>query len=539
MCLLRDQRTKQQTDVMDNFSENYQLLEKRFPSLAERLRCIDPDLVQLARTSDGGYAYLQKKPDGGEQDFVPLSDPHQPIRKAQEALQPYLRQLAETMQPAVVVGLYPGFILDMVYNCFLDLEKATRVFRRIYVIVDRLPNLVGWLKVQSRARYLEHPAIEFYWHEDIEQIVAKIREDEQRSHEIIPVSALPEVVLNRVIEPFARLYLERQEESQTLYHELCEYYAGLDDATLARLMRGEGSRPPRLLFVTHRASTVVQYTARALCEEMLPELGWQARIYSSERSCSAWHIRKVISEFRPDVVVMANHLRTEHGQSFPPDLCFVTWIQDTCPYINNREAARNWLEAVEERKRDFLIGYVDQLIPYGYPPDRLFYMPMLTAVKPFGEGTSRSQTEVDVVFASRCGSPTRERVLELLAEFRDVHPLPFDAAELQLIHDELWRFYRSGSTITGEDALLEFLNGIAPLRDKLASLSHEDRSYFLQRVFWRLNDIIYRQVVVEWLCEYAENHPGFRLELYGEGWERQPRFAKYACGELSFPDGVV
>jgi tetratricopeptide (TPR) repeat protein len=173
---------------------------------------------------------------------------------------------------------------------------------------------------------------------------------------------------------------------------------------------------PRLLIPTSAWSTVNQYSARDI-KEAFEKKGWDVQWVNVSQMITPYHMAKLINEFKPDVLMFVNHLRIEATDVYPKNLFFVTWLQDTVPYINRRDTADAWRRVI------------------GFPP----------------------------------------------AQFDDI-------------------------------------------ADK--------QDYAIQKIYWRLNDTIYRQLVIEWLDEYIQKHPHFKLHIYGEGWEKHPRFGRYHRGVL-------
>jgi hypothetical protein len=205
------------------------------------------------------------------------------------------------------------------------------------------------------------------------------------------------------------------------------------------------------------------------------------------------------------------------------------------------------------RKRDLIVGYVEQLKPYGYPPERLVSCPMIVNTRIFRPreltDDERRCYGSDLMFASNCGIPTEEIVGRILEEFNgEKRDLGCARETLEDVHEHLWRQYRDGKSFTTYDDLKKELlandegaadSSFAPW---FSALPEEAQDYVMQRLFWRLNDIIYRQTVVEWIIEFAETRDGtgsptpFSIRLYGRGWRENPRFAKYACGPIAHGD---
>ena len=65
-------------------------------------------------------------------------------------------------------------------------------------------------------------------------------------------------------------------------------------------------------------------------------------IESSDHTfCSPEVILQTLLEFRPDLVVVIDHLRCELKEVFPPSLPFVTWVQDQLSHLFCTEAGES------------------------------------------------------------------------------------------------------------------------------------------------------------------------------------------------------
>lgn len=254
------------------------------------------------------------------------------------------KRLYSGLSPAVVVGLAPGYVLETVFKHFESHLRNNEPFRNIYVIVDSLPCLSGWLKAADRSAILSRQEILFIWWEDVQEIVTLCEQDEQRSHLFIPVSELPEQIVNKLISPLAELYIHREREKEEMLKANDQYYDAITDEQLAETIRGKAGRKPRLLMPTHTSSTVVQYSVRDTCAAF-EKLGWETRILKMDLDLPPWRMAKTIHDFKPDVLIFINHLRNEDKEKLYPDnLMFITWVQDTVPLINRRDTAKQWTE---------------------------------------------------------------------------------------------------------------------------------------------------------------------------------------------------
>lgn len=514
---------------MEPYDSNKAELCRRFPAFKAGLDALDPESLGVARAADGGLCFARRKAGGA---WEAVTDPKAPLQAAAAGVARMEPRLLKGLGPAVVVGLRPGHVLDSVYAHFKSRLKFNEPFRRVYVLVDNFEHLGCWLKVSDRSELLTRAEVEFFRAEDLEEIVRLCEADEQRSHLFIPVSELPEDKLNALIAPLADFYLRREAETARLKAANDAYYDALSDAALAAALQGEAGRAPRLMALAHRSSQVVQFSARDTCAAFT-KLGWETKLLLIEQDLSPWRLAKAIAGFKPDVFLMVNHLRTENGEHlslYPANMLFVTWVQDSMPSVNRHDAAELWNAMASPRRRDLLIGYVDQLRPFGYLAERLFPCSMVvnTDIFHLRELTAEQKEKYgcDVCFASNRSKTTEEILASELAPA--LEPRGFARATLEEIHAALWREYRDGATFTSYGELKDFLLGFAAFREVFARLAADDQGNVVETVFWRLNDVIYRHVVLEWLDEL-----GVKLNLYGQGWEKHPRFAKHAQGPVA------
>jgi len=526
--------TSKQSKTIDFFGSNLAFLEKRFFSLAAGVKAFDAESVAITNSRDNGICYAVRT-DSGE--WKALTNPADPILKTQEAIKQMEHRLTKGLSPAVVVGLVPGYVLETIFAHFKSRLQLNEPFRRIYVIVDSIPCLIGWLKGLDRSEILQQLEVEFYWYQDIQQIIELCQTDEQRSHLFVPVSSLPEKLTNQLISPLAELYLKREEETRQWQQKNADYYNALDDAKLAENISGQAGRKPRLLMPTHSSSTVVQFSTRDT-SKAFEKMGWETTILSMDRDLSPWRLTKTIHDFKPDVLLFINHLRTEDENLdlYPDNLMFITWIQDAMPIVNRRDSAEKWNKTAKERHRDLLMGYTAQLKKFGYLEDRLIQNSMIVDTDTFKPVDLTDEQQIkyncDICFATNRSKPTEEIIRNDLLKL--LEPLGFSSNCLKEIEDMLWKHYRDEESITTTTELRGFLlTNVDQFREIFDKLDQDDQDNTIDRIFWQLNDVIYRHIVLEWLDEYARQHPDFKFNLYGKGWENHPRFNKYARGPVS------
>ncbi len=498
---------------------NMGALRRHRGDLAARLdRVAAKQDVRVFEAADGGIAYGLRR--NGH--VAPITNPVNPLARINEQFREWESRLRDFTRPILVLGVYPGVEALHLFNLR---EQAVGVYceQPLWICVDSLLAFYGFLQAYDATALLASPRVELFTSDEMPAKVDWLRDNPQFPYLFSMITLSPPQTQETVLGPLVDLAQERAQLIEKYQAENADYYARISDRDLAQIVAGSAGRKPRLMVPSCAWSTVVQYSIRDTCAAF-ERAGWETRILRSPAMLTPHHAMEAIHSFKPDVFLYVNHLRQEVAGVVPDDLLMVSWIQDSSPHINNAEVAEKWNEAAGTRSRDLLVGYTEQLRDYGYREDRLQPLGMIVNPEIFKPreltGEQKRKYGCDVCFASNCGMPTDRRVKEVLVNLFAEHGL--DEATLMGYHDRLWEHYRAGKTITDYCQLVDFLRLDASPYDTVVQL-----------LFWRLNDVVYRHVVIEWLDEYARAHPDFKLHLYGKGWGRHPRFAKYAKGALA------
>jgi hypothetical protein len=512
-------------ESMNWFEENIGVLRERFPALAER--ALQPGLkeqVSVLQAQDGLPTYAFRK----EGKLHPLTDPGNPQERINQELARWHDKITDFSRPILVAGLHPG---EEVLRLFQYREQAAgkECEQPLWICVDSMLTFCGFLQAYDARALIVSERVEIFWHEDVPAKVAWLRQQPEFSYIFSMVSLSPPQTQLTVFKPFLELVREREDEMVRFQQENRAYYDALTDEQLADVLSGRAGRAPRLLVPSCPWSTVIQYSIRDTCRAF-QAAGWETEIVDGPTVLTSHCVMESINRFKPDVFLYVSHLRTEAPGVIPDNLMMVSWVQDPLPTINSVEAAHRWNLKAAVRGRDLLTGYTDQLRPFGYLEDRLVPLNMIVDSELFRPRTltagQKEKYGCDVCFASNAGLPTdrvvRERLVSLLKPYGCSEPL------LMQIHDQLWTHYRSGETITRYEQLKAFALRIPEFEPLFNTLDKVRQDALVELLFWRLNDLIYRHTVLEWLDDYASKHPGFRLNLYGNDWDQHPRFSKYA-----------
>ncbi|HMO25011.1 MAG TPA: hypothetical protein PKB10_01960, partial [Tepidisphaeraceae bacterium] len=117
------------------------------------------------------------------------------------------------------------------------------------------------------------------------------------------------------------------EQDRKVAQRVRQYYQSLPPDHFLRAARRQLGRPSRVLLLTTRYSTVLQYSTRDSAEA-LEQLGFETLTViepSETRATTRASMRQQLADFKPDLVFQIDHLRSEHVDVFPAELPFICW----------------------------------------------------------------------------------------------------------------------------------------------------------------------------------------------------------------------
>ena len=285
-----------------------------------------------------------------------------------------------------------------------------------------------------------------------------------------------------------------------------------------------GQRPPRVLLLTTRLSTVLQYSTRDTAAAF-ERLGWETRVIiepSPHHRVLRSSIAGALADFKPDLVFQIDHLRHEHQDLFPPNLPFACWIQDHLPHLASPDVGRGVGEL------DFVLtdAIATYSVKFAYPQRQCIPLPKLVAQTEPAERGDRPAD--DLVFVSNASRPPDQMVAEALRRYaRSAHTHEL----ITLCCGEMVRTYESGGSLpTYNDVCGVLRGGLAALGLSLPPDGFDALARWLTHPF---NDALYRQQALRWAAAAAREH-GLTLALYGKGWESHPEFRPYARGPIAY-----
>ncbi len=494
---------------------------------------------ELYRCTDGSLQICQR-----DSQHLPLWWPKITDHSA-EMSQVHLPETKGSLQPPFLfTGMGAYHLLHKIcietYHIYLNYSPAVYVVEPDLSYVAAAFHLLDWREILSQDRFLL-----FVGPDAIQRFQTYLLSHEQspipahRIHYTHDERSLAKR-LNDVLEGIVEY---RKKEADELRQEVLQYYQQKGPRSLAkRFGHADPDDPIRVLFLTSRYTTVLQYTIRDLAQGFAA-LGYHTSILTEEYdfAClpAAAYLR-TLRDFLPDLVVIPDHLRTEHGATFPPQLLAATWMQDRLPNLLSPEAGQSVRTTCSEpgepdlvAPTDYPFGYFRQELTreYGYPADTYLFYPIIPGNPQLYhpvEVTSDQSARYgcDVTFLSNSGKPFDQGLSEVLDAC-----LPQTHRVVEAVFETVRDRYRSGGGLLCRTELAS-LNQLQKLAESQASSMGIDPALMkgFDLRFNLLNDWLWRYATLEWLVDMDID-----LHLHGQGWDRHPRFSRAARPPINDP----
>ncbi|MDB5291824.1 MAG: hypothetical protein JWL69_3065, partial [Phycisphaerales bacterium] len=252
--------------------------------------------------------------------------------------------------------------------------------------------------------------------------------------------------------------------------------------------------------------------------------GWDARVLIEPAPHNRLFnaaTRRTLAEFKPDLVFQIDHLRSEHGDLYPPSLPFACWIQDHMPQLMSSEAGAR-IESADFVLTDAGPTYVHT---YGYPERQMIAVSKLTTPPPvLARPIERGD---DLIFVSNASATAGALLQTLLKIF------PGDETAHSLITESVARaadLHAAGRTLATYLDVCQFLRDLIDEKGlQVDESKFRDLARYLNHP---VCDAFYRHQSLRWAAAAADEM-GLTFALYGKGWEDHPEFARYARGPVA------
>lgn len=470
--------------------------------------------------------------------LTPNQNPQASVADAMAQLDVSIRQCA----PMALNGIGDGFLFAI-----LAQQNVKRMFDRQQVVFLLEPDeqlLFTCLMLHDYSGV--HGPIEqgrFQWcvgHDWEQQFENRLTEDMML---LPPTTFVGQSCDTESIAQGTREVSERYAKNTSVWREAAnEIYESVDASEWAMRFRGEAERPPRVLLLTTRFSTVLQYATRDVAEGFRQN-GWESLVLKETQPwqmISDMALRKTLLEYQPDLVFQIDHLRHEHLDAVPDGLPFACWIQDHLTHLTSTKAGRGVGD------RDYVLTFASPLFvdTYEYPVRQCIDMPMMltrgstaehadshSKAKAKASSTQRSSKADDIVYVSNVSQVPEQAFAQVLRTLPpSLHEIA-RAASARVIST-----YESDGSLKGHQSVRELLNEVCS--DEGRRLSLEEHTSVVDQLWNPLNIALYRQQALGWVADAASDL-GLSLGIYGRGWEQHPRFSSNARGVIEHGDPLA
>jgi len=323
-----------------------------------------------------------------------------------------------------------------------------------------------------------------------------------------------------------RVIAELQKVDAKADTDLKAHYQPLTKDDFARALTGQSGRPPRVLLLTTLFSTVLQYSTRDAAEAFRA-LGWSTLVAiepAPHLRLTRSAIRRMLADFKPDLVFQIDHNRFEHGNLFPANLPFVDWIQDLLPNLMTPAAGR------QIGPNDFVLApslqrWVDQ---FAYPARQCLEFRKLTRVP--RRPTSWASESEKVVYVSNWSQTPEQMRSALIAEAQG----PAKEVMAQCA-ERMIQVYAAGGALPAPGDVRRLL--VQTLADLELAADERLLRSTTSRLFDRMNNLLFRQQGLQWAAQ-ACRAAGLQLRIFGNDWEKHPTFAPYAAGPIGYGEAL-
>lgn len=436
-------------------------------------------------------------------------------------------------QPLGIHGLGDGYLIAALAasppKLLLGMQHVVHVF------VDDPAHLRAAMQIHDYAAS-GGPIAErrFHWHVGPDwprQMAERVERDPMVPLPAVNVSHPPHATA--AAQKLAALGLQWHMEQGRLTEEIREWAATRSAAEFAELFRPNPPRPPRVLLITSRFTTVLQHSTRD-AEAGLRQLGCETFLLiepSPAHQITVRAIAETNAQFRPDLIFTIDHLRHEYGKLFPPQIPFVCWIQDQLANLTRTEAGSTI------GPRDFVLSSVAPMYTHtwGYPKRQMIDLPRLTNPPPPEVTRTRGTSTIDdLTYVSNAlldVAEARRRTMAPLTGKSELAPL------VELCCERIIAVYERGDSLPTLHSLGQVIDAcraelnIAPLRP-------EARSKLVNLLQLPLNDACYRLQAMRWVVQTARDM-NLKLGLYGLRWGDVPEFADFARGVVNYGNDLV
>lgn len=455
------------------------------------------------------------------------------VGAARRFIQSHLNE-GET-RPVVIEGIDPPWLLIE-----LDRVAPAAAFGhcpRITIVQADEMELLDGLASADLTELLGHRRVEVLVGADAgERLDARLRErfEAQIVGPVIPLAGVRTRVTPSVESVMTRVEADQHAEHLELRRIVWSAYEGRDAAWWATRYRAatDGAEPLRVLVPTCRYSTFIQHSASDLVKAF-QDAGWRAELLiepDDMSHLSSLAYLRTIERLQPDLVVLINYTRAHIADVFPPELPFVSWMQDAMGHHYDASIG------AQQTEMDFLVGHLPQELftQFGFPRERTWRMPVVTSARTFHDGAVGSEAqrrfECEIAWVSHHSEDPASMHERLKQEVG-----PELAPLLDLLQPQVTAM--AGGPLD-ELAGVKLRAATEAVVQAVRPGAEDSVTTQLFRLYARpLADRIFRHQTLAWAADIADRR-SWRLRVHGRGWESHPRFGRYAAGEVEHDDDL-
>lgn len=442
-------------------------------------------------------------------------------------------------KPLVLEGVDPPWLLRGVFDATPRRSDGFQV--RLRVVQASAMELLDGLSLCEMGDVIASERCEWYVGQRAGEALRE-RLREQMAYAMVGQTlALPSVRLRAmpaVAQVMAGVDEAQRDLAAALKARAEAKYAGRDKAWWARRFAEakSGGKALRVLLPTTRYSTFVKHSTADLAAA-LRRSGCEAKVLmepDDHTTLSVVAYLREMVEFEPDLVIAINYTRANmNGRAdsvspFPENVPFVCWIQDAMSHLFDPEVGKR------QGELDFVIGHVfpELFERFGFDRSRAMSCAVGVDEGKFGSrgealAAARRQSTYacEIAYVSNHSespeaqlarlspvmsgalAPAAEEIAALAGRLVSAAPGANPPEALRIGVHEILR----GTLRAEPDARL------------VDTVMHQFAEPYADRLM--------RHQTLEWAANIAQRR-GWRLKLFGRGWEKNEKFAAFAAGEL-------
>lgn len=328
----------------------------------------------------------------------------------------------------------------------------------------------------------------------------------------------------KIKETVENIYGVYEEEYARYQREALEYYRKNKEEIIERIKAGT----PRILFLTSRFTTALQYHAKA-CKRAADRMHLETDLIIGKdrlgRGDGILIRQRKIACFKPDIFFAIDHFRFEFSLFEGMDnLVYVCWIQDPLPYIMDTQSP------AKLGKRDIILNHCTtwkKFLEVGYDKRRMLDAPIPADSHIYKKYSlsqeEREKYECDICFV--CHASDVDAWIEESAK-----AWGFSEDETFLLYELCKGYqrlvYEIGKPFYGEDEFQQYVRGALGQNGVCVGEEGEGIKIIAEEMYLWLNQRVYRQALVDWLLDAGYTN----IKLWGNGWQTDPKYAPYAMG---------